>query len=213
MLYLGVICLDNMNLNTKKCEFCSEEIEINAKRCPHCGSLLEVEVEDMNNKNMEQDDNIYNINSADNEKDKKEPVFTNSESTSADDNRAQVNKSEIPNGISGSGDNMRRNQNAYNNYKSNASNTVPFNYERNTLSNGLKVFLTVICTIVPGLGQLAGIIVSIIFMNSPDYEPDSADKRSFGLALLIACIIMFVIACISCFALIFVFSSFQDSFY
>ncbi len=68
-------------------------------------------------------------------------------------------------------------------------------YDRPALSNGLKVFLTVLFTLLPGIGQLAGIITAIVFMSS---EGDS-DRRSFGVALLVACIIMFVLACIGCF--------------
>ncbi|HEX2946401.1 MAG TPA: hypothetical protein VHT96_10645 [Clostridia bacterium] len=68
-------------------------------------------------------------------------------------------------------------------------------YEKTPLSNGLKVFLTVLFTVLPGIGQLAGIITAIVFMSS---EGDS-DRRSFGVALLVASLIMFVLACIGCF--------------
>lgn len=61
-----------------------------------------------------------------------------------------------------------------------------------TLSNALKVFITVVCTIVPGLGQLAGIIIAIIFINSGDDD----DRKSFGTALLISSLIVFVITCV-----------------
>jgi hypothetical protein len=66
---------------------------------------------------------------------------------------------------------------------------------RTPLSNGMKVFLTVVFTLFPGIGQLAGIITAIVFMSS---EGDS-DRRSFGAALLIACVAMFVLSCIGCF--------------
>ncbi len=74
---------------------------------------------------------------------------------------------------------------------------------RSPLSNGMKVFLTVICTIIPGIGQLAGIITAIVFMNSED----DSDRKSFGVALLVASLIMFVFACIGCFILVIAFSS------
>jgi hypothetical protein len=65
----------------------------------------------------------------------------------------------------------------------------------NRLSNNMKVFLTVVSTI-PWIGQLIGIISAIVFMNS-EYD---ADRKSFGLALLIASISLFVIvSCIGCF--------------
>lgn len=60
------------------------------------------------------------------------------------------------------------------------------------LSNGLKVLITVLCTVIPGIGQLAGIIISIIFMNM-ESDPD---KRSFGYALMISSIILFFMTCI-----------------
>lgn len=58
------------------------------------------------------------------------------------------------------------------------------------LSNGMKVFLTILSTLVPGFGQLIGVILSIVFMNDQD-----EDKRSFGIALLTASIIFFILSC------------------
>lgn len=66
--------------------------------------------------------------------------------------------------------------------------------EVNRLGNGMKVFLTVISTI-PWIGQLIGIISAIVFMNS-EYD---TDRKSFGLALLIASVVLFVIvSCLGC---------------
>jgi hypothetical protein len=82
------------------------------------------------------------------------------------------------------------------NYTINRGNySVKNNYSKSSLSNGMKVFITVIASVVPGLGQIVGIILAIIFMNSED----DLDKRSFGVALLISSLILFVIACFSCF--------------
>jgi hypothetical protein len=61
------------------------------------------------------------------------------------------------------------------------------------LGNGFKVLITMICTVIPCFGQLVGIIAGIIFMSSED-EIYGADKRSFGLALLIVNIIMFILS-------------------
>lgn len=58
-----------------------------------------------------------------------------------------------------------------------------------TMGNGQKVFLSVICSIIPGLGQLLCLILSIIFMNNEENE----DTRSFGKALFVASIVMFAI--------------------
>lgn len=71
-------------------------------------------------------------------------------------------------------------------------------YESKPLSNGYKVFLTVISTVIPGFGQLLGIISAIIFMNSDD----DSDRRSFGVALLIATSIMFIFSFICFFVII-----------
>jgi len=64
-----------------------------------------------------------------------------------------------------------------------------------TLGNGVKVFLTVISSVIPGLGQLIGIITAMIFMS---YENDP-DRRSFGISLLIASIVLFVLFFMFCF--------------
>jgi len=60
------------------------------------------------------------------------------------------------------------------------------------LGNGMKVFLTVLCTIIPGIGQLAGVIIGIAFMAAEDDD----DSRTFGTALMIASVIMFFISCV-----------------
>lgn len=67
----------------------------------------------------------------------------------------------------------------------------PGTYVKNRLSNGLKVFITVISSVIPGLGQLIGVIISITFINSDDH-----DMRSFGTALLVSSMVLFVISCI-----------------
>lgn len=67
-------------------------------------------------------------------------------------------------------------------------------YDKPSLSNAMKVFLTSLSALVPGLGQLVGAIIAIVYMNS---EGD-ADKRSFGVALLVNSIIIFVLWAILC---------------
>jgi hypothetical protein len=61
-----------------------------------------------------------------------------------------------------------------------------------TLSNNIKVFITVMCAIIPGIGQLAGVILSIAFINNEE----DIDKNSFGHALLIASVIIFFLSCL-----------------
>lgn len=67
-------------------------------------------------------------------------------------------------------------------------------YAKPSVSNAMKVFLTSLCNFVPGLGQLVGAIIAIVFVNSEGDE----DKRSFGVALLVNSIIVFVIWAIFC---------------
>ena len=58
------------------------------------------------------------------------------------------------------------------------------------IRNGKKVFLSIICAILPRVGQIAGIIAGLIFMYSVH-----DDSRSFGKALITASIVMFIISC------------------
>lgn len=58
-----------------------------------------------------------------------------------------------------------------------------------TMSNGWKVFVAAIYTLIPGFGQIAGIITSLSYMNS-----ESDDIKSYGKALFRACIIIFPIS-------------------
>lgn len=81
-------------------------------------------------------------------------------------------------------------------------------YRKPPLGNGMKVFLTILFTMIPGLGQLAGIITAIVFMNADD----DADRKSFGVAILVASLIMFVISCLGCFIAAVSLSTFQNGF-
>ncbi len=56
------------------------------------------------------------------------------------------------------------------------------------LSNAVKVLLSIIA-VIPGIGQLTGIIASIIFMS----DDRDTDRKSFGKALLAASLILFAI--------------------
>lgn len=76
-----------------------------------------------------------------------------------------------------------------------------------SLSNGMKVFFTSMCNLLPGIGQLIGVIMAIVFMNA---EGD-ADKKSFGVALLISSIVSFVLVSIACGILIVILAS--DGYY
>lgn len=60
-----------------------------------------------------------------------------------------------------------------------------------SLSNGFKVFIAVLYTLIPGIGQIAGIIHGFAMVNSK-----GKDKRSFGKALIVAMVSVFIIYCV-----------------
>lgn len=189
----------------KKCSFCGEDIAVNSSRCPFCGSLLEVKIE----VSQLEIDNVYQCQTRDitSETNENSALCQNNIPPS---NCECVKKQDINIPVLNNvGNNTGCNgQHAHYNHVSGRvlpqPPIVPNRY--GGIGNGLKVFITIICTVIPGLGQLAGIIVGIVLMNSDDKQ-FGADKKSFGLALLIASIVMFVISCISCFVLALAFST------
>lgn len=60
------------------------------------------------------------------------------------------------------------------------------------LSNWTKVMLTALAVLLPGIGQIIGVILGLVFVaNDTD-----ADRRSFGAALITVSVIAFVIAAV-----------------
>lgn len=60
------------------------------------------------------------------------------------------------------------------------------------LSNWTKVMLTAVAVLIPGLGQIIGIILGLMFVaNDRD-----ADRRSYGAALITVSVIAFILAAI-----------------
>jgi len=86
----------------------------------------------------------------------------------------------------------------------NSDEDAEFDWEEpeTALANGLKVFITSISSVLPGLGQVIGLITGITFTNS-----DEKDRRSFGTALIVDSIIMFILWSILIFVLLVFFSS------
>lgn len=197
--------MDNLNENLKKCGFCGMDIPADAGRCTYCGSLLEVKV----------DQNIFT-----NPQEEEPSVRDRETSTTVNDEEAaeyKVNQQDKPDDKT---DDMEDDKtedkpnfevipapNTGNDYRQNNGIPTYGGSNRKPLSNGLKVFLTILFTVIPGIGQLAGIITAIVFMNADD----DADRKSFGVALLVASIILFVLSCIGCFVLMLVFSVNQNS--
>lgn len=65
-------------------------------------------------------------------------------------------------------------------------------YEDATLSNGAKVAIVAITLLIPGLGYIIGLVLSLVYMGRSE-----SDYRSFGKALLTLCLIVigFTILC------------------
>jgi len=58
------------------------------------------------------------------------------------------------------------------------------------VSNWTKVILSALAVIIPGIGQIIGIIIGLVFVSN-DID---ADKRSFGAALLTVSVVAFIIS-------------------
>ena len=156
------------NEAAKKCDFCAESIPVCARRCPYCGSLLKI--------------------------DRPDSKMGKEENNGADYDCEGLLSKEENNGTNSGGEGLLRTESAVCNAALPAAMqtapATPSTGRRNKfLSNGIKVCLTVISTIVPGLGQLAGIIIAIVLIN----DEGDADRRSFGSALLVASLCFFVI--------------------
>jgi hypothetical protein len=213
--------LTSDNNQQKKCGFCGESIPAGAGRCPYCGSILEVTFDnsyriDPSEGKPVSDENSGQVNMEQQVGQDANTVPTVSENQNMGEQGnpepsgsmgEQLTKSTTSPGIVPPVSQPRQ-QTEYsaqmrNEYKPYTGGGTPPNYNydggiKAPLSNGMKVFLTVLFTLLPGIGQLAGIIAAIVFMNS---DGDS-DRKSFGVALLVASLVMFVISCIGCFILI-----------
>ncbi|HOJ80085.1 MAG TPA: hypothetical protein PLG72_04465 [Clostridiales bacterium] len=160
----------------KKCGFCGESIPANATRCPYCASILEIPVDDSY---ARAGDGVTDDQGLDQEQ-------QNGFSTGSDQ---QYPADRQP----GYQDPNTSNRPYYAEHRQ----SMMQNGGKAPLGNGLKVFLTLLFALLPGIGQLAGIITAIVFMSSSD----DSDRRSFGSALLVANLILFILACLGCFVL------------
>ncbi len=164
------------DISTKKCSFCKETVRTDWNRCPYCGSLLNIKAARMQ-EHTEYDPGLE----APQEAVERQPEEIR-EHAGADGNAVYFGTGTFSTSHGG------------------------FNgYIESPLGNGMKVFLTVLTSVVPGIGQITGLIVAIVLMNSEGTKYGE-DKRSFGLALLIASLVMFILSCIACFILALAFS-------
>ncbi|HOJ10173.1 MAG TPA: hypothetical protein PK733_06225 [Clostridiales bacterium] len=182
----------------RKCEYCGEDIHFKSSRCPFCGSLLKMNISNDTNSstNINTNTNIDANADANADINADTNVDTNANAAYIQNNNVAGIDYEDRNytGNIYNVDEYTGGSQTKNSYEDNKPAPVP-EYQ---LSNGMKVFLTVIASIIPGLGQVIGIIIAIVFMNSEE-DPD---RRSFGVALLVSSVIIFVFACLSCFVAI-----------
>lgn len=213
---VGVIELDIQEDIKAKCPFCGAEIEKHATRCENCGSIIDVKVEE--SISFETNEELYTIADQDSEAENPKPnpnpnINTNissNPSSSTNPNPEGVEEAKLNDkpAIQSNTGNPFTQGPFYNQSTQNKKIMPP---PTKALSNGMKVAVTAICCVIPALGQLVGIILSIVYMNASETESDYEDKRSFGLALLITSVAVLGFSCLICFALIFIGAASQGS--
>lgn len=210
------------------CNYCGEDIASDSKRCPYCGSVLKREnssenddvklgdygkndsqIQDTDRLKSNFDDPVGNDiygTSFNNEEKVYEPKSNdsfpeaNANSQAFGERENPVNEYDSERSYTQQPqetkpvqattiDNVARQQG-----EARRSSLKQSDHARPSINNALKVLCTSACSLVLGLGQLIGVIIAIVCMNS---EGDT-DKRSFGLALLVNCIIIFVFWCFAC---------------
>jgi hypothetical protein len=201
------------NYSQKKCGFCGENIPAEADRCPYCGSILEVTVDSPYKMPEQQGDApgagvsetgdsvqgngpVQDQQDAANQNDTYAPQYgqTPPQYEQTPPQYGQTPPQGMGQGPA-YGQRYDYGQRPY--YPRQQQSPAYRSSTRPPLSNGLKVFLTMLFTLLPGIGQIAGIITAIVFMSSDGDE----DRRSFGVALLVASLVMFVLSCLGCFLL------------
>lgn len=178
-----------MDINRIKCDYCHEEIDVKSRRCPYCGSLQNIEK-------------------------RKSNVFFDVDVNTGSNTNLDLGIDEDAN--AGTNLNTNTGTDANTDVVADTTHMVEDDFynpgivpRRNTLSNNMKVFLTVITSLVPGLGQIVGIIIAIIFMNSEN----DLDKRSFGVALLVSSIIIFALTFLWFFIIVLAAGKMYEQFY
>jgi hypothetical protein len=167
------------DLGMKRCSYCGEDVRQETRRCPYCGSILgngsnEMQVEtvtiDTLRETSDTGDAGQTLYGAESEK-----LETPQVPAAPADESVEERRDENPAG------------------RSERLHSIPHQRVGKDLGNGIKVFLTAVASVVPGVGQLIGVIAALIYMNAEE----DADRNSFGRALLAASLIMFVLTCIT----------------
>ena len=171
------------SLNNKRCVTCGELSTEEFDKCQYCGSVL---VDNLDYANSDVDTKTIGI-----EEDIKSVAPENLNYNNADkyfEEEFEKDVSEISN-----------DQLQFNNiFGFKSENNIPkVEVKNKSISNGRKVLLTIICSIIPGFGQLFCLILSLGYMNSEENE----DMKSFGQALFVAALVLFVLTCIISFVI------------
>lgn len=200
--------MDEFYGNMKYCRFCGERIELYRQRCPYCASLLgnihthgipsyysppeplrfgaseetagrSRQGESSDEVKSTSPDQIINPELSEQGANLQEKVHVKSDTNPGpqppDRNDLQTER-QCPSAE------VHIQHDGPTSYFTSETNSKP-------LSNGIKVLLTVLCSVIPMLGQAAGIVAALALMISHEDE----DRRSFGRALLTASLILFVI--------------------
>lgn len=220
----------------KLCEHCKEEVAYNVRRCPYCGSLLNnhtqtaymrpqetvrpdaldtesnISSSSINTNNINSNTSPVNDGQAYSEymKQDNEQRYNEQRNNDYRDNDYRDNDYRDNEQVSSEPDSGGFKE--YKSYQQPVNNQVNYGtgyygdtdvYDIKPLSNKTKVFLTALSSFVPWLGQLVGIIAAIVYMNSEDDD----DRRSFGRALLVSSLIVFLI---TSFMILFTISAFSN---
>lgn len=169
-----------------KCKYCNEPVGKYEARCKYCASLLdweEAQSEQASSKESPED----SINDAESNGLVRGQDFVLVDYTSPVGDKS-INQNDEPYETNEvhkiTDDNLR---NKYSSHENIFVKNRTFISRKKPLSNTAKVWIAVICSIFPFVGQISGIIISINYINSND-----ADRRAYGSALLIPNMIIFV---------------------
>lgn len=209
-----MVDLENFEEKKYKCPYCGYEMDKKLSRCENCASILDIEIEPQDTANK--DESIEHNPSTEMNDSQNSDMSSEENNTNNVEDKAEKETSEENPGNkeekNAAGDNIFFEADDNKNFYGNSFINQPYNSYKKTntfvppepkpLTNAIKVTLTTLCVLVPVIGQFIGLVLSIIYMNSDEGLKDCDDRRSFGLSLLIACVIAFVISAFLGFAIL-----------
>jgi hypothetical protein len=200
-----VVDLDNFDEKKYKCPYCGYEMNKKQSRCENCASILDIKAEPEEKPFKDESieykpsDEVTDSQDSDMQNDETgtRPIEEKTEKKETEENFENKEEKKAPteNIFFETKDNNSFFGNSFSNQPYNSFNKNSFApVEPKPLTNAMKVALTTLCVLVPVIGQFIGLVLSIIYMNTDEELKDCDDRRSFGLALLIACVIAFVMS-------------------